>query len=248
MLSKDLLRQYRENPSNELRNRIVVDLLPLVKSVAAKVMRARKKSNNMLAYEDLVAEGVLAMIDHVPRYDPNRDLAVSTFFRWRILGGMLDAMRRADHLTRSQRKNGSPHNSILSLDQVRTAEGETILDSVTDSRRSSCCSSQQDEDDFWREVCKGMPQHRRLALLMRYRLGMEMREISGHLGVSQGRVSQMMAEIIRDLQARGDQWKSNSDTKTSPFMRTSGGTPSRKSKLRRPLRGTGTPDSPSSTR
>lgn len=68
----------------------VQDLLPLIRSVATKIAR---RARGAVEIDDLVQEGVLGLLDALPRYRPEKG-PLAAFARPRITGAMLDSLRK----------------------------------------------------------------------------------------------------------------------------------------------------------
>lgn len=81
---------------------LVKELLPTVKRIASDLAQHLPKS---VEVEDLVQEGVLALISAVRRYDPRRGVNLKTFLMKRIKGAMYDYLRSIDWMPRNLRKN-----------------------------------------------------------------------------------------------------------------------------------------------
>jgi len=81
---------------------IVRELLPTVKRIANDLMQHLPKN---IEVEDLIQEGVLALILAVRRYDPRRGVNLKTFLVKRIKGAMYDYLRNIDWMPRNLRKN-----------------------------------------------------------------------------------------------------------------------------------------------
>jgi len=81
---------------------IVKELLPTVKRIANDLMQHLPKN---IEVEDLIQEGVLALILAVRRYDPRRGVNLKTFLVKRIKGAMYDYLRNIDWMPRNLRKN-----------------------------------------------------------------------------------------------------------------------------------------------
>jgi len=81
---------------------IVRELLPTVKRIANDLMQHLPKN---IEVEDLIQEGVLALISAVRRYDPRRGVNLKTFLVKRIKGAMYDYLRNIDWMPRNLRKN-----------------------------------------------------------------------------------------------------------------------------------------------
>ncbi|TVR57222.1 MAG: FliA/WhiG family RNA polymerase sigma factor [Gemmatimonadales bacterium] len=85
----------------EVRDRLLVEHLPLVHHVVRQVLRKRALD---LDEEDLVSAGTLGLMEALEKFDPSRGLAVSTFATPRIRGAVLDELRRRDPLSRTVRR------------------------------------------------------------------------------------------------------------------------------------------------
>ncbi len=91
------------------RNALICRHLPLVRHVLKNVAAAVP---GHVDREDLFEVGVLGLIDAVERFDPTREVRFSTYATLRIRGAILDAMRNADWLPRSMRKE------VTSMDEA----------------------------------------------------------------------------------------------------------------------------------
>lgn len=81
---------------------LVKELLPTVKRIANDLAQHLPKS---VEVEDLVQEGVLALISAVRRYDPRRGVNLKTFLMKRIKGAMYDYLRSIDWMPRNLRRD-----------------------------------------------------------------------------------------------------------------------------------------------
>ncbi|MEN3007792.1 FliA/WhiG family RNA polymerase sigma factor [Pseudothermotoga sp.] len=81
---------------------LLKELLPTVKRIATDLVQHLPKN---VEVEDLIQEGVLALISAVRRYDPRRGVNLKTFLMKRIKGAMYDYLRSIDWMPRNLRKN-----------------------------------------------------------------------------------------------------------------------------------------------
>ena len=86
---KDLWTRCRAG-SLEARERLIIAYRPLVFWLAGKL-----KSSTSLR-QDMVQEGMLALINAVDRFDPKRDLRFSTYAYHRIRGQMINLFERSE--------------------------------------------------------------------------------------------------------------------------------------------------------
>ncbi|MFQ5606078.1 MAG: sigma-70 family RNA polymerase sigma factor, partial [bacterium] len=78
--------EYFENGQDEVREKLLIKYLPLVKYVAGKMMVTLPAS---VDYEDLVSAGVIGLIGAFERFDPKMGVKFETFVLPRIRGSIL---------------------------------------------------------------------------------------------------------------------------------------------------------------
>ncbi|MBN1827071.1 MAG: FliA/WhiG family RNA polymerase sigma factor [Candidatus Eisenbacteria bacterium] len=94
-------RKYQVRRNKRLRDRLILEYMPLVKYVAGRLAVGLPPS---VQIEDLIGSGTLGLMSAVERYDPGRDNKFSTFAISRIRGAMLDELRSMDWVPRSVRR------------------------------------------------------------------------------------------------------------------------------------------------
>lgn len=99
-MANHLFVTYRENPSLELRNEILVSYLPLVRYVSSKIGASLP---SFVDPEDLFSYGTFGLIDAIERYDPDVGTKFETYAISRIRGSILDELRSLDWAPRSVR-------------------------------------------------------------------------------------------------------------------------------------------------
>ena len=82
------------------RQKMLVELLPLVKRVALKI---REHLPAQVELDDLSASGVLGLVDAVAKFDASKRVKLETYARHRVRGAILDGLRAADPVTRDLR-------------------------------------------------------------------------------------------------------------------------------------------------
>ncbi len=95
-----LWQLYREQPTTELRNEIVLQYTGLVKKI---VLRFKGSYNNFGQLDDMVNQGMIVLIDAVEKFDPELGNKFETFATLKIRGAVIDFMRKQDWVPRSQR-------------------------------------------------------------------------------------------------------------------------------------------------
>ncbi len=116
MTSSNMVKQSPVSQArNSIRDRIVLDHLPLVKAIAVRVHENLPVHVDL---DDLVHAGVLGLFDAATKFNPTKEVAFSTYAKHRIKGAMLDSLRQLDWASRDMRRRHK---------QVETATRELSL-------------------------------------------------------------------------------------------------------------------------
>jgi RNA polymerase sigma factor for flagellar operon FliA len=83
------------------RQELVKEYMPFVRKIAYDLVKSLPPS---VSVEDLIQEGALGLIGAVERFDPQRNVKLSTYVMSRIKGAMLDYLRTIDWMPRTLRK------------------------------------------------------------------------------------------------------------------------------------------------
>ncbi|MBI4890465.1 MAG: FliA/WhiG family RNA polymerase sigma factor [Acidobacteria bacterium] len=85
----------------ERRDRVVMENLPLVKVIA---LRVHESLPVHVELDDLVHAGILGLFDAATKYNPNKQVAFSSYAKHRIKGAILDSLRQLDWASRDLRR------------------------------------------------------------------------------------------------------------------------------------------------
>ena len=99
--NEELLEMYRAEKKLEVKQALVLRYLYIVKTIA---MQMRNIYAGTLQMEDIINEGVIAIMKSIDRYDPERDNKFETFISRRIRGMIIDLVRKNDWMPRDFRK------------------------------------------------------------------------------------------------------------------------------------------------
>lgn len=100
-ISPEMWEEYLESRDVALRNEIVLHYSGLVKVIA---LRMRGVYKNYAQLDDVVNQGIIALIDAVEKYDPGRAIKFETFASIKIKGAIIDFIRAQDWIPRRLRK------------------------------------------------------------------------------------------------------------------------------------------------
>jgi RNA polymerase sigma factor for flagellar operon FliA len=83
------------------RDQVVLEHLPLVKAIAVRVHENLPVHVDL---DDLVHAGVLGLFDAATKYNPDKQVAFSSYAKHRIKGSILDSLRQLDWASRDLRR------------------------------------------------------------------------------------------------------------------------------------------------
>lgn len=91
------------------RDRIVLEHLPLVKAIAVRV---HENLPVHVEVDDLVHAGVLGLFDAATKFDPEKQVAFSSYAKHRIKGAILDSLRQLDWASRDLRRRHKQFEAV----------------------------------------------------------------------------------------------------------------------------------------
>ena len=83
------------------RDRVLMENLPLVKAIAVRVHESLPVHVEL---DDLVHAGILGLFDAATKFDPEKNVAFSSYAKHRIKGAILDSLRQLDWASRDMRR------------------------------------------------------------------------------------------------------------------------------------------------
>lgn len=101
MEATDILEEFIANRSPELREKLVLQSVPLVHYLLGRMGITQERGSD---YEDLAHQGLMGLIEAVDHFDPKFNAKFSTYASLRIRGKVMDYLRTTDWMPRSARK------------------------------------------------------------------------------------------------------------------------------------------------
>lgn len=145
---------YKANKSIEARNEIVLQYTNLVRKI---VLRFKGSYSNFGQLDDMVNQGIIALIDAVEKFDPDMGNKFETFASLKIKGSIIDFMRKQDWVPRNQRNLSkeldevynelyAEHGSEPSKQEMADRMGVTLshLDKILQQRHNSIILSYEE--------------------------------------------------------------------------------------------------------
>ncbi|GAC1701495.1 MAG: FliA/WhiG family RNA polymerase sigma factor [Candidatus Limnocylindrales bacterium] len=162
--------------------------------------------------EDLVAWGILGLVQAAQRYAPESGATFGAYAARRVRGQVLDALRERDPLTRSARKafrQARERDPELPAPVV-----EISLDAYLETGRDPTGSAafaghvtqcRAARDRRWAHVADAvdaLPVIERTVLVLSYARGLTLREIGARIGLSESGVCRLRGRALRHVRAR----------------------------------------------
>ncbi len=117
--NEELLALYQESGELSIKQELVMRYLYIVKTIASQMRGIYAGSLQM---EDIINEGVIAIMKGIDRYDSERDNKFETFISRRIRGMIIDLVRKNDWMPRDFRKQ------VRMMEEARIALGSEASD------------------------------------------------------------------------------------------------------------------------
>lgn len=93
--------EYTKRQTPELKEKIIVEYVGLVKIVAGRLSMYLGYN---VEYDDLVGYGIFGLIDAIDKFDNNKGVKFETYASLRIRGAILDQIRKMDWIPRTLRQ------------------------------------------------------------------------------------------------------------------------------------------------
>lgn len=97
----ELWKQYSENRSSDLREKLIIEYAHLVKYIAGRLSIYFGQN---VEYDDLIGFGVFGLIDAIDKFDLSKGVKFETYASLRIRGSIIDSIRELDWIPRSLRQ------------------------------------------------------------------------------------------------------------------------------------------------
>ena len=119
-----LMFRYKETGDREARNDLVMHYSYIARTVAVEM---RSTYHKYATIDEMVNQGVIALIESIDRFDPGVGVKFSTFAFTKVRGAVIDYVRKQDWLPRRVRQNSIRINNtydylVVSLGRNPTRE------------------------------------------------------------------------------------------------------------------------------
>ncbi len=142
---KKLWDDYMKNKAPELREKIILEYAPLVKTVAGRLSMYLGYN---VEYEDLVSYGIFGLIDAIDKFDTMKEVKFETYASLRIRGSILDQIRKMDWIPRTIRQKQKKIDAIIKEIEMETGRN------ATDEEIAEKLGITSDEYEEWQSQMK----------------------------------------------------------------------------------------------
>lgn len=112
MSTEELVEAYQSTGALAAKQELVLRYIHIVRAIALQMRGVYLKFAQV---DDIVSEGVIALMNAVDKFDPNKNVRFETYISKRIRGLVIDLARRQDWVSRGVRRN------LREIDQVSNA-------------------------------------------------------------------------------------------------------------------------------
>ena len=109
MSAEELVAEYQRTGEHEIKQELVMRYIHVVRSIA---LQMRGVYLNFAQVDDMISEGVIALMSAVDKFDPSKNVKFETYVSKRIRGLVIDLARRQDWVSRGVRR------SVREIDQI----------------------------------------------------------------------------------------------------------------------------------
>ncbi|HLZ48717.1 MAG TPA: sigma-70 family RNA polymerase sigma factor [Candidatus Limnocylindria bacterium] len=180
----------------------IIAHLGFARAVASRALDPRCRGADR---EDLVAWGVLGLVQAARRYRDDAGAPFGAYAARRVRGQVLDALRERDPLTRSARRayrEAREQDASLPPPVVEVSLDRCVAAGM-EPRQVVDCRTQQDHR--WARVARELrridPIERKV-LVLSFGRGYTLKEIGTRIGLSESGVCRLRARALRHVRAR----------------------------------------------
>ena len=115
--NEELFDLYQKDQSQPVKQELTLRYVYIVRAIAVQM---HNLYSGIMQMEDIINEGVIAIMKGIDRYDPEKDNKFETFISRRIRGMVIDLVRKNDWMPRDY------HRQNKSIETARLHLAETL--------------------------------------------------------------------------------------------------------------------------
>lgn len=197
MSNATLWKQYKENPTAELKKQIVLNYINLVHYV---IHRTNLINNGLLDRRDYFQFGVDGLSDAIDRFDPDYGTKFETYAIQRIRAKIYEELRKYSPTIDSEVEESSRKNVTNEFKEDDLEMYEMIPTSLPEG--SEQILEKKDLKQKLLDVIKDLSERERTILSLYYYEELNYKEIAQVLNITVSRVSQIHSQILNSLKLK----------------------------------------------
>jgi RNA polymerase sigma factor (sigma-70 family) len=178
------------------RQKMIRGNMDLVHKIAGRIKMRVPKT---ISLSDLIGEGYVGLVEAASKYSRDRGASFRTYAGYRIVGAILDSLRRYDILSRGARQRANRNNEqhsapkVLSLDNVsngRDTWANTLIDPAPP------VDSHMMRDEFPDRLMRSLQRSERDVLNLCFVRSYTTQRAAKHLGLSTRSILAIRARLL----------------------------------------------------
>ena len=182
---KELWQQYSENKTSELRGKLIIEYLDIVKIKAKKLY---VDLNFKVEYDDLFSSGVFGLIDAIDKFDLKRDIKFETYANTRVYGAIIDYVRKTNWKPRT----------VISMDEIIEKRNTDTL-SLSDNVHPEDIFIKIETKELLYKAISRLTEKQRTVIVLYYFKGLTDIEISKLSKTSTQNITLMRLRALKNL-------------------------------------------------
>ena len=203
MNNLELWREYKSNPSDEIKKEIVMNYVKLVHYV---IHNSRFINLNVADEKDYFQFGIEGLNEAIDRFDPEYGTKFETYAIQRIRGKIIDELRKLQIKPRvySDDPNRVQYSNIPLASRADSDDEGYSLEEVLpgDSQTPEELSTNNELREILIQEIKNLNKRDRLIITLYYYESLNYKDIAEVLDITVSRVSQVHSRIIKNLKER----------------------------------------------
>jgi RNA polymerase sigma factor FliA len=196
-----LWRRFRRTGNPTLREQLVLSYTPLVAGIANRV---HQRLPPHLDRQDLVSSGMIGLLAAIDGYDPERSSTFAAYAAPRILGAIIDWLRKNDFIPRSARSRGEDLQFLSLEEPVRTTGADqeqrpSLRETIVDEQARDPQESVVNQEAV-RTALDALPPREREIVVLHHFADVPLTTLAELIDVTPRRVSAIHSQAITHLQ------------------------------------------------
>jgi RNA polymerase sigma factor for flagellar operon FliA len=192
-----LWQEYKLNPGNENKKKIIVQYLNLVHYV---IQNTRLQKYDIMDEKDFYQFGIEGLSEAIERFDPDYGTKFETYAIQRIRGKIIDELRKIQIKPRRTGENDVTYKNLSLSTALEEDGGYLLVETIpSDAETPDDSMKKNEEKEILLELLKKLNERDRLIITLYYYESLNYKEIAEVLNITVSRVSQIHTKILDQL-------------------------------------------------